>query len=155
MADPSDTHSDFGAGILFALAGLAGLILARGLTIGSIARMGPGFFPLIVSGGLIVIGGGLILRGLRRHSARQPFRWEATVWLLAAPAAFALLVERAGLVPAVAAASLAVSLALYRVDTGRQAGTALVEGLALAGVLSLGAALVFVLGLGLPLRLWP
>ncbi len=158
MAEPSDAPSDLGAGLLFALAGLAGVVFGRGLTLGSVARMGPGFFPLMVSGGLIAIGAGLILRGLRRRAIR-PFGWETAAWLLAALATFALLIERAGLIAAVAGASLLATVALHR--AGRRAGVvrshgaALLEGVALAAVLSAGSALVFALGLGLPLRLWP
>jgi hypothetical protein len=144
---------------VFALAGLAGIVVGRGLTVGSIARMGPGFFPLLVSGGLVAIGAGLILRGVRRRSVRQPFGWETTAWLMAALVAFALLIEDAGLIAAVAAASLLASAALRRAEAragvARPRRATVVEGLALAAVLSAGSALVFALGLGLPLRLWP
>ncbi len=159
MAEPSEPHSDLGAGIVFALAGLAGLVFGRGLTVGSVARMGPGFFPLTVSGGLVAIGAGLVLRGLRRRSGRQPFGWETTAWLVAALTAFALLIERAGLTAAVAAASLLATTALRRAEAragiARSHGAALIEGLALAAILSAGSALVFAAGLGLPLKLWP
>lgn len=158
MPDP-DTHSDLGAGLLFTMAGLAGLVFARGLTVGSVARMGPGFFPLLVSGGLIAIGAALILRGWRRQTIRRPFGWETTGWLMAALAAFALLIERAGLIAAVAATSLLVSVALRRAETradiARPAGAAVLDGLVLATILAAGAGLIFAIGLGLPLRLWP
>lgn len=153
-------YSDFGAGILFALAGLGGLVFGRSLSAGSIARMGPGFFPLAVSGGLVVIGAVLVARGLRqRRPDPVPFGWETAAWLIAALAAFALLVDPGGLIAAVAAASLLATTALRRAE--RQAGIArplgrtAIEGLALATVLAGGSALVFIAGLGLPIRPWP
>ncbi len=159
---PDDTPSDgdLGAGILFAVAGLAGLVFGRSLTAGSIARMGPGFFPLAISGGLVVVGAVLVGRGLRRTGrGRAPFGWETSAWLLGALAAFALLVGPAGLIAAVAAASLLATAALRRAEAqagiARPPGRTIVEGLALAAVLAGGSALVFVAGLGLPIRPWP
>ncbi len=160
---PAPDHTsdgDLGAGILFALAGLAGLVFGRYLTAGSIARMGPGFFPLAISGGLVLVGAVLVARGLRRPGrGRAPFGWETTAWLLAALAAFALLVGPAGLIAAVAAASLLATTALRRAEVqaglARPPGRAVIEGLALAAVLAGGSALVFIAGLGLPIRPWP
>ena len=41
---------DFGASIIFILIGVAGLYFGSELSFGSAARMGPGYFPMIVSG---------------------------------------------------------------------------------------------------------
>lgn len=41
---------DFGAAIVFILIGLAGIYFGWDLRTGTAARMGPGYFPLVLSG---------------------------------------------------------------------------------------------------------
>ena len=67
---------DIGAGLLFVAIGAAGLYFGRDLTYGSSARMGPGFFPIILS--WLIIGLGVIV-GARGFAVRGP-RIEAVPW---------------------------------------------------------------------------
>ena len=50
---------DLGAAIVFVAIGLAGAYFGRELSFGTAGRMGPGYFPLILS--LIIVGVGLVL----------------------------------------------------------------------------------------------
>ena len=53
---------DFWSGVLFVTLGIATIVLSSKYTLGSAARMGPGYFPRILGILLIVLGGILALR---------------------------------------------------------------------------------------------
>jgi hypothetical protein len=54
--------SDFLTGLLFCGLGAIAIIIGSDYPIGTAARMGAGYFPLLVSSGLILLGGVLIVR---------------------------------------------------------------------------------------------
>ncbi len=62
---------DLLTGALFAAFGLAAMALARGLTLGTAARMGPGYFPFALGLLLFLLGGVLVVRGLRPAPTRE------------------------------------------------------------------------------------
>ena len=47
---------DFGAAILFLAIGIAGIYFGRDLAFGTASRMGPGYFPTMLSGIIVLIG---------------------------------------------------------------------------------------------------
>jgi hypothetical protein len=55
---------DFLTGVMFVFFGAAAMVLSLGLTIGSAARMGPGYFPLVLGALLTVLGAAILLRGV-------------------------------------------------------------------------------------------
>ena len=63
---------DFWAGVVYMVFGLATMLLARGLPMGSTARMGSGYFPTLLGGLLVVIGLIAVLRGLRAPGETVP-----------------------------------------------------------------------------------
>ncbi|GLK84789.1 MULTISPECIES: tripartite tricarboxylate transporter TctB family protein [Ancylobacter] len=54
--------SDFLTGLFFCSLGALAIIIGSDYPIGTAARMGAGYFPLMVSSGLILLGGILIIR---------------------------------------------------------------------------------------------
>ena len=54
---------DFGAAVVFLAIGVAGLYFGSDLAFGTSARMGPGYFPVLLSGLIIVIGAHRRLQG--------------------------------------------------------------------------------------------
>lgn len=137
-----------GAGILI---GLFAIREGYSYGIGSASRMAPGYFPAIVGGFMILLGIALILIGLYReqHSRLALPALRSILTVLLAMAAFGLLIESAGLVPATVAMTLISSTA----EPGRR----LVPTLLLAAALTVFAVSVFVLGLNLPITVirWP
>lgn len=115
-------------------------------TVGEAARMGPGFFPVVLGWVLIGLGAMIGLLSLR-HTVQllepPPWRPRALAAVLAAVVVFALLVERAGLVPATLALTLVASAAQRPYRWPRALGL----GLALA----LLAWLIFSVGLQMTL----
>ena len=91
-------NKDVLSGLLFIGFGTAFLWVAQDYAFGSARRMGPAFFPIILSGLLIVIGLGVALRGLLAGSSRASgFAWRGLGCVLGACVGFAVLVHTAGL----------------------------------------------------------
>jgi len=139
------TVKEVAAGLSVSTVGLAFLIGALGLDIGTAHRMGPGYYPLTVAGAAIVVGlvNALIVRPRTDDGDPETIAWRPLFAVLAGIAVFAATVERLGLVPAVVAAVL-LSAAGDR--SARWLGALL-----LAFVAALGAWLIFRVGLGLEL----
>ena len=91
-------EKDFGAALLFALLGAGGLWFGREYDVGTASDMGPGYFPVVLSWGLIGFGFVIGLRALAVGGPRLgPVVWRAVVLVLGAIVAFAYLIESAGL----------------------------------------------------------
>ena len=140
---PAASARDVWAGAMFIAVGGGAILVARGYTLGSALRMGPGYFPTVLGAGLVLFGLYLLARGLRRP---EPItgRWSlrALVMLPLSLVLFGLLMEHAGFVPAVA----------VLVFASAAAGTEfkLVEVLGLTVVLTGLSVGIFIWGLGLP-----
>ena len=117
------------------------------MDVGSALRMGPGYFPLILSIVITVIGIAIGVKALSDtevfHPQIAPLR--ALVAIIVAPILFGLTVRGLGFVPAVALTSLSAATAA----TGQRPLVVLAITLGIT-VFCLG---VFYYGLGLPVRL--
>jgi hypothetical protein len=145
------SQKDFWSGLLFVGAGLAFAIGALNYAFGSSLRPGPGFFPLIL-GMLLAVTGGLVLFKALTFEVEGgdpigPWAWRPVLAGVGGLAAFGLLLPVLGLVPAV---PLLVAGAGFA--RGRLQWKSL---LAQCIALTLAAWLLFVVGLGWPLPLWP
>lgn len=104
-AQPKDNlrHRNRIAGGVLVLIGLFVVFEASGYDLGSFARMGPGFVPIAL-GVLVAIVGALIALVQDDGDEDAPAApWLPAVFVSAAVLAFALLIERAGLIAATAA----------------------------------------------------
>jgi uncharacterized membrane protein len=143
MKTKLNQNTDFWAGVMFAGTGAAALWGARGYPLGSTLNMGPGYFPTLLGGLLVVFGLVILVRGLRRSEKIQAgWSIRALVVLPLAVVAFGLLMAQAGFVPAMAA------LVVLSAAAGRQ--FRLKEVLLLALFLTALTVILFVWGLGLP-----
>jgi hypothetical protein len=136
-------NRDFWAGVMLIATGAAAVIIARNYQFGTALRMGPGYFPSVLGGLLVLAGLYLLTQGLRTNEQIEG-NWSlrALVVLPLSLVLFGLLMEHAGFIPALMA--LIVGSAL--------AGTEfkLVEVLLLAVVLTAFSVVLFIYGLGLP-----
>lgn len=138
---------DFWIGVIFAVSGLGGLIIARGYTLGTAGRMGPGYFPTVISGLLMLLGLISIARGFLNASAPiAPFNWKALGLITASVLVFGWLLHGAGLIVALIVLTLLSSAASIRFRPGLKP----MIGLLLLVVFCI---LVFVKGLGVPMPL--
>jgi hypothetical protein len=103
---------DFGAAALFIAFGAAGLWFGREYEVGIASDMGPGYLPMVLSWGLIIFGIIVGLRALNTPGPRiEPVVWRAVGFTLGAIAAYAYLIEQAGLASAVFAVIVLSALA--------------------------------------------
>lgn len=139
---------DFWAGIAFVASGGAFLVGSQRFPMGTAADIGPGLFPTIVAAMLVLVGVRLVIGGLAMDGPPvEAMRLRPVAFILAALAAFGLLIERGGLVIAIAALVFVASAAGGRVRWLQTAITA-------AALIAL-AIVIFRLGLGMQIRLWP
>jgi putative tricarboxylic transport membrane protein len=123
--------------------GLASAIIGRDYPMGSAMRMGPGYFPALLGGILVVFGLYFLARALRNPEAiAGAWPWRAIIVLPLALVLFGLLMDHAGFVPAL------FVLVFGSAAAGNE--FRLVEVLLLSAFLTVFAVVLFVWGLGLP-----
>jgi hypothetical protein len=138
---------DFGAAVLFLTIGIAGIYFGRDLTFGTAARMGPGYFPTLLSCVIVAIGAIVGLKSLAIEGPPiEPIKLRPIVFILVAVLAFGFLIEQVGL--AITTAALAIFAAYARGDVN------LKETVLLAVGLTVFAVVVFAYALGQPLPIW-
>ncbi|MFG1360080.1 tripartite tricarboxylate transporter TctB family protein [Xanthobacter pseudotagetidis] len=140
---------DFLAGVLFAGFGTAfAAVAATSYAQGTPARMGAGFFPLVLGVLLAAVGLAVMARSLIVEGDGLPrVRLRPLLSLLAAMVLFGIMLRPLGLMVSAVVLVLAGSLSSPEFR--------LREALLLAAGLSVGAVLLFVTLLGLPLPVWP
>jgi len=142
MASIRDPQT-FAAGLLLSLAGALGLGLSLQYRMGSALDMGPGYFPAIVGGLLLLCGLVALLRSLTVEGESLPsISWKPVFVVLAGIVVFGLLLESIGLAAALLALTLSCSLA----HPALSFRTALI----IAAALIVFSSLVFVTWLGTP-----
>ncbi len=136
-------NKDFWAGMMFFGTGAGAMFMARHYPFGTTLRMGPGYFPVALSGLLILFGIYVMVRGLRKNEQIQG-NWSirALVILPLSMVVFGVLMELTGFVPALAA------LVFLSAASGRE--FKFVEVLLLTLFLGVLSVAMFIWGLGLP-----
>ena len=137
-------NRDFWAGVMLIVVGAGSVIIARNYAFGTSLRMGPGYFPSVLGGGLVLFGLYLVVAGLRRNEKMEGSNWSlrALIVLPLSLVLFGLLMEHAGFIPAL----------LVLIFGSAAAGTEFkpVEVLLLAVGLTAFSVALFIYGLGLP-----
>lgn len=135
---------DILGGLLVGIFGVLFLIGGRNLRFGTAEHMGPGYLPTISAGILILLGAGVLWRGMKTSgSIEEQIRWRALISIAASFISFGLGLQWLGLIPAVFLAFVIASFA----DRESHFFSTIVGAL----VVAVGAWAVFSLGLGLPM----
>jgi hypothetical protein len=138
---------DMGAAVVFMAIGLAGVYFGSDLAFGTTARMGPGYFPVILSWVVFGIGAVVGFKGLTIEGpAIEPVQLRPILVIVSAILIFGYLIERVGL--AITAALLTVLAGYARRDARP------LETLLLAAALALFCVGLFVYGLSQPFPTW-
>ena len=131
-------------GLVIVAFGLAMAAMAATYPLGSLLRPGPGFFPVAIGLLLAALGAGIAVEARQADADERAFPWRPAIWTTLGILAFALLLDRAGLVPAtVALIAIAAS--------GERRRSWLALGAVCLVMAAFGTAL-FVWGLGLPVE---
>lgn len=140
---------DVESGVFFTATGLITMLLSTNYVFGSAARMGPGFFPIILSVMLTALGIAILISGLRTRKPVAPsaFDWRSLLIICTAIILFGLLLMRAGLLITVPLTIIVASFAQYEMKWKQT--------LIIAASLTAFTWLVFIAGLDLRIPLLP
>jgi hypothetical protein len=137
------SNRDFFAGLLYIFTGAVGMWIARDYPFGSALRMGPGYFPSVLGGMMILFGIAVLIMGVKNNEKiKGHWSIRALIVLPIATVVFGILMEEAGFIPALAAL-IPISAA-----AGREFKW--LEVLLLTIGLLLISLAIFIWGLGLP-----
>jgi len=136
-------NKDFWAGLMFIGIGAAAMLIARDYRFGTPLHMGPGYFPSVLGGILILFGIYVAVRGLYSKEKMQgPWSLRALIVLPLSIVLFGVLMKYAGLIPALAA------LIFGSAAAGRE--FKFVDILLMTVLLTVLSVALFIWGLGLP-----
>lgn len=156
--DAAQPFEDLVTAIIFILIGVGAFAMALAYPIGTMHRMGPGMFPLLISGLITLVGVGLALQAVLAGRAAESqavapkltpsfTAIRALFFVMLALLTFALLIRPAGLF-------LATSILAF-ISTRAEPGRGVLGSIILSLTLSCASAAIFVYGIGLPIPLWP
>ena len=114
------------AGLFFAAVGLVyGLMAWTSLDIGTALNMGPGYFPIVLSGIIFAFGAVMVGRSLvqrddeEEQETASAVPWRPLLLVMAAPVLFATVAEQIGMFPGVFVTTAVASLAYPGATVGR------------------------------------
>ena len=138
---------DLLSGLIFVGIGLTFGYATLGYNIGTALRMGPGYFPLVLSGIMVLLGVVITVQSFATGPDETPLGrvpWLGLVLIIGALIFFGATVRGLGLVPALFVTTFMSAFASRH--------TGLVGAFVLAACLTLICFLLFVWALGMPLR---
>lgn len=153
------SQKDFWAGIMYMAVGLGFAVGAQNYSIGTGARMGPGYFPLILGVLLTLIGAAVAFKGLTAGPADGDpigkWAWRQVFFILLANFAFGILLVG---VPSIGIPAMGLIVAIYAlVFIASMAGSEFraKSVFILATILAVGSYVAFVWALNLQFPVWP
>lgn len=130
-------------GAFLVAVGLFFAVQSLSMEIGTAFRMGPGYFPLVLSGILILLGVIILIQATRvEGEPLGAIAWRGMSFILPAPIVFGLTVRGLGFVPAIFIACILASFASHKMSA--------VSAVILSAGVTVFAYFVFLKGLGLP-----
>ena len=140
-------NKDVVAGAIFLAFAIGFGVVSTAYPMGTAAQMGPGYYPLVLSGVLGLLGLVVALASWRKPAQKMiVVRPTVLICVLAAPLLFAVALRPLGFIPAVILTSLLATMAAPRMSW-------MARGLTAIG-LALGCTAIFIWALGIPLPLF-
>jgi hypothetical protein len=145
------SQRDFWSGLMFIVCGIVFAVGATNYSMGTSARPGPGYFPLILSVIMAILGAVVLFKALTIETSGGDLighiAWKPLIVIVIAITVFGLLLERLGMVVTI---PILIVMASFAGDEFRWRGV-----LVSAVVLTFFSWVVFVVGLKLTIPLWP
>lgn len=114
---------------------------------GSLRRMGPGFFPVLLGIALAALGTIIAVPAFGRTAEARPFAWPETIGVIGSLLLFGLLLNRLGLMGSTAITVLVASSVAPR--------KGILWRLVLTAVVTALVWVLFILGLDMSIPVWP
>lgn len=153
------SQRDFFAGLMFTLVGAGFAWGATTYNVGTGARMGPGYFPLMLGILLAILGLIVVFSSLVVETADgEPvgsIAWKPLFFIITANLVFGVLL---GGLPGIGLPAMGLIIAIYAlvIIAGLAGAThSLKLSLVLATILAVGSYLAFIVGLKLQFQVWP
>jgi hypothetical protein len=153
------SQADFYSGVMFAVVGGSFAIGATSYNIGDGARMGPGYFPLMLGILLAILGAGIMFQALVIETADGEkigkWAWKPLSYVLGANLAFGVLL---GGLPSIGLPAMGMIIAIYAltiISSMAGAHFKLRDVLVLATILAVGSYVAFIWALKLQIQVWP
>ena len=153
------SQKDFFAGLLFLALGVAFAWGATTYNVGTGARMGPGYFPLMLGIVLAIIGAVEVFKSMVIETETGDkvgkFVWRPVGFIVGANLAFGILL---GGLPSIKLPAMGLIIAIFALTIiSAKAGTEFKwkEILILSAILAIGSYLTFILMLKLQIQVWP
>ncbi|MDB5882591.1 MAG: hypothetical protein JWP43_2469 [Ramlibacter sp.] len=153
------SQQDFFSGLMFMVVGLGFAWGATTYTIGEGARMGPGYFPLLLGIVLAGLGGFIVFESLVVETEDgEPigkWAWKPLGYIIGANLLFGILL---GGLPSIGLPAMGMVIAIYGLTlVSALAGEEfkIKEVLILATILAIGSYLAFIMLLKLQFQVWP
>ncbi len=152
-------QKDLVSGLMFSAVGIAFAVGATNYSLGTGARMGPGYFPMMLGVVLAILGAAITVTAVTGRDTGQEgigaIAWKPLACVIGSNVVFGLLL---GGVPLIGLPSMGMIVALYALvfiaslaaDTFSFKAVAL-----LATLLAIGSYLIFVKLLNLQFQVWP
>ena len=145
------SERDFWSGLMFTVVGIVFAVGATNYSMGSSARPGPGYFPLLLSIILAILGGIVLFKSLTIETeGGDPIgsiAWRPLLVIVVGIAVFGVALPRLGMVITV---PILIVISSFAGDEFKWKGVAIN-----AVVLTAFSWLIFVAGLKLTIPLWP
>jgi putative tricarboxylic transport membrane protein len=146
-ANELGNNKRFLAGLMFLAIGAVAIWMAQDYPIGSALRMGPGYFPIVLSGIMVLFGiYELVLGIMKSDPVKGNWSIRALIVLPLAAVLFGILMEHGGFIPAL--------VVLVFASAASSNEFKFMEVLISAVVLTIGSVGLFIYGLGLPYPLF-
>lgn len=153
------SQKDFYSGLMFMGVGVAFAVGATTYNVGTGARMGPGYFPLMLGIVLAILGAIIIFDSLviKTESGDKigSWAWRPIRYVLGANLAFGVLL---GGLPSIKLPAMGLIIGIYAltiIASLAEEGFKLKPVLILASVLAIGSYLAFIVLLKLQIPVWP
>ena len=153
------SQKDFFSGLMFIAVGVAFAWGATTYNVGEGARMGPGYFPLMLGIVLALIGAAVLLTSLVVETEGRDligkWAWRPLFFIIAANLAFGVLLGGLPSIHVPAMGLIAAIYALTIISSLADGHFHLRDTLILATVLAIGSYLAFIVLLKLQIQVWP
>jgi hypothetical protein len=145
------SQRDFWAGMMFLVAGIVFAVGARNYSLGTSARPGPGYFPLMLSVIMAILGAIEVFKALTIESeGGDPIgdvAWKPLIVIVAAIAVFAVTISWLGMIASI---PILIAISSFAGDEFHWRDV-----LINAVVLTIASWLIFIVGLKLTIPMWP